>query len=150
MKEDTPIDKAALEQFESLSTEDWKQITDLNARIQSHTGTWGQTRGDEKTESGEISVPYVTSAPLIYEFTRMWYDKNLVVLFNWSEWTEGREWYAHNDPQKYDILDAVTALKLLTAILRYDRFSDGALMGKLASGDFPKIINRLVQIHEAA
>jgi hypothetical protein len=91
-------------------------------------------------------MPYAAAKPLVYEFTKTWDEKGLIIPFDWSEWQEGRDWYASADESKYDALDAETALKLLTAVIRNDRFNEGALMRAFESGDFPKIINKFVSL----
>ena len=74
------------------------------------------------------------------------YENELVVSFDWSAWDEGREWYKNSNESKYEALDIPTALKLLTAVMRNDRFNEGALVSAFESGDFPKIINKLVEL----
>ena len=74
------------------------------------------------------------------------YDKNLMVKFNWPEWQEGRDWYALQDDSKYAKLDVETCLKLLTAVIRNDRFNEGALVRAFEDGSFPKIIQKLMTL----
>ena len=130
--------------FSELSDETWGQFVDINNRVQSHEGSWGETRGGETDEKGVIQMPYWVSDPLINEFVAFFYSNELIVNFKWSEWDEGRDWYKNSDESKYDALDVPTTLKLLTAVIRNDRFSDGALVGAFESGEFPKLINTLV------
>lgn len=129
-----------------LSEDDWKQIGDLNNRIQTHTGSWGEMITESKTEPGTMVWPYSDEDPLVKEFVKLWYEKNLVVPFDWSDWQEGRDWYASTDDAKYNALDYETALKLLTAVIRNDRFNEGAILRSFESGDFPKIINRFTEL----
>ena len=129
-----------------LSDDDWKRIEDLNSRIQTHTGSWGEMITESKTEPGTMVWPYPDEDPLIREFIELWYEKNLVVPFDWGDWQEGRDWYANTDDSKYDTLDYETALKLLTAVIRNDRFNDGAILRSFESGDFPKIINKFTAL----
>ncbi len=142
------IDNVIQDRLDALSIEDWSKIMDMNAHIQNHKGSWGEIEGGKKTESGVIEMPYANPAPIISEFMKLWYEKDLVIAFDWSSWQEGRDWYANPDNDKYKKLDVVTALKLITAVLRNDRFNDGALMRAFESGDFPKIINRLIETHD--
>jgi len=130
--------------FSELSDETWEQFVDINNRVQSHEGSWGKTQGGETDENGVIQMPYSVPDPLVSEFVAFMYENELVVSFDWSAWNEGREWYKNNSESKYETLDIPTALKLLTAVMRNDRFSDGALVGAFESGEFPKLINTLV------
>lgn len=131
-----------------LTNEDWQDIESINAQIQSHTGTWGEMKGGEKDGSGIIEMPYAATDPLIHKFLELWYDKGLVVPFDWSKWDEGRNWYADTSDQKYKALDQETALKLLTAVIRNDRFNEGALLRAFEDGEFPKIISQFVSLRE--
>jgi hypothetical protein len=129
-----------------LSKDDWKEVEDINSQIQSHTGAWGEIKGGEKDEAGRIQMPYADHNPLIYTFLDLWDDKNLIIQFDWSEWDEGREWFASTDNTKYDKLDQETALKLITAVIRNGRFNEGALLRGFEDGDLPKIINKFVSL----
>jgi hypothetical protein len=148
MESQNDTDKTTLDQFNALTAEDWSQILDINNRIQAYDGSWGAIKGGEKDETGVIQMPYAESASIVSEFMVLWYEKDLVINFDWSSWQEGRDWYANEDTTKYEKLDTVTALKLMTAVLRNDRFNDSALMRAFESGDFPKMLQRLVDIHE--
>jgi len=129
-----------------LTDEDWKKIEELNGRIQSYEGSWGETKGGEEIKPGTIQMPFISYAPIVHEFLELWYDKGLIIPFSWSSWDEGSEWYANTDETKYDKLDNETALKLLTAVIRNDRFHEGALKHAFDDGDFPKIINKFVSL----
>lgn len=128
-----------------LSTEDWKEIEDINSQIQAHIGAWGEIRGGELDSFGIIEMPYAVHDPLIDEFVRLWYEKNLAIPFDWASWQGGRDWYANENDTKYETLDGETALKLLTAVIRNNRFNEGALLSAFESGVFPKIIDKLVR-----
>lgn len=132
--------------FSELSDETWEQFVDINNRVQSHEGSWGKTQGGETDENGVIQMPYSVPDPLVSEFVTFMYENELVVSFDWSAWDEGREWYKNSNESKYEALDIPTALKLLTAVMRNDRFNEGALVSAFESGDFPKIINKLVEL----
>lgn len=136
----------AVDNFKSMSDNDIQQLQNINARIQSHRGEWGIRHDDERTESGALIFPWIEQSLLIQEFVQFMYDKQLVVVFAWTEWQEGRDWYALNDDGKYNKLDVEIALKLITAVMRNDRFNDGALVRAFESDVIPKIIQKLITI----
>lgn len=115
-----------------LGDKDWRRLLELNRRIQEHEGAWG----------GRESRP----DPVIADFLDFWYTRNLVVRFDWPHWEEGRGWYRSTDDRKYPALDAATALKLLTVVIRSARFSEGELERAFESGEVPKIIHRVLEI----
>lgn len=132
----------AVRAFFSLEGADWRALLDLNRRIREHRGPWGHWE----------RPPHLLLHPdqLVSEFVQFWYAKKLIVVFEWGAWQEGRDWYRSADAGKYAALDVPTALKLLTAVIRNDRFNEGALVSAFESGDFPKILNRMVAIREGA
>lgn len=140
----TPL--LATDTFRNLSTSDIEVLKGLNARIQSHSGEWGVQHESKTTETGAKTFPFTEQHELIREFVQFMYDKDLVINFNWSAWQEGRDWYTSEDEEKYDKLDVEMALKLVTAIIRNDRFSEGALVQAFERGDFPRIINKLLTL----
>ena len=70
------------------------------------------------------------------------YELDLVIGFNWGRWEEGRKIVARGD---YKNQNPVTLLKILTAIIRNDRFNDGALIQAFENRTIEKI---LVELHK--
>lgn len=141
--------KVSLVSFDNLSKDACKNLIEINIKIQAHKGAWGMLRGSEKEADGTIQMPYWERDSLISDFVKFMYDKKLVPDFDWGQWTKGREWYLQAGEDKFNSLDTEMALKLLTAVMRNDRFNDGALVHAFESGDFPKIINKLVDLKGA-
>lgn len=133
------------EKLSSLTNTDWESLTDLNRRIQSHVGTWGERKGGMEIKPNLRTMPYVEKSDLVDEFVQMMYDKDLVVNFDWKNWDEGRVWMSDNNQAKYDNLDAEFTVKLITALIRQDRFSDGSLVRWFELGVMQKIIAALVK-----
>jgi len=136
----------SVDAFKRLSSDELKSLRDINDRIQGFKGKWGIYHESKQTESGALTFPWVEQEPLIQEFVQLMYEKHLVVKFDWPNWQEGRDWYVLQDDSKYAKLDVETSLKLLTAIMRNDRFNEGALVNAFDSGTFPKIIQNLITI----
>lgn len=135
-----------VDNYRNLSKENIEALRTIYARIQDYVGEWGIRHDNERTESGVLIFPWVEYYFLIQDFISFMYENDLVVKFRWTEWQEGRDWYAVDDENKYDTLDAETALKLLTAVIRNDRFNEGALVNAFETGVFPKIIQKLINI----
>lgn len=75
-----------------------------------------------------------------YDFTDVMYELKLVVNFDWPAWTEGQKIAATGN---YENLDRITLLKILSAIIRNDRFSEGALLNAFKNGTIEKILIQL-------
>lgn len=70
------------------------------------------------------------------------YDLNLVLKFDWGAWEEGKE-ILNSGEQNFFALEPVTLCKLLTALIRTDRFMDGTLVSNFVNGTIIKIIKAL-------
>jgi hypothetical protein len=136
----------AVDNYRNLSKENVEALRTIYARIQDYVGEWGIHHNNERTESGVLIFPWIENYFLIQDFTSFMYENELIVKFSWTEWQEGRDWYALDDDSKYVNLDVETALKLITAIVRSDRFNEGALVNAFETGVFPRIIQKLVTI----
>jgi hypothetical protein len=136
----------AVELFNNLSGEDTATLKELNTKIQNHTGKWGTQKGGDRTASGSIEMPWIEKDPLIYEFLDFMDDKNLLPFFHWADWDEGSELFTSEAANKYDRTDIATALKLIYSAIRKDRFGEGTLVWAFESGQFTKLINRLVEL----
>jgi hypothetical protein len=140
--------KQAVKAFEELSTEERTTFADLNKKIQIYDGEWSIHKGGDKNADGSIQMPYVQSDPLIWEFINFMQDKNLLPFFDWVKWHEGSELFTSTDENKYETLDLETALKLIYAAIRKERFSDGTIAWAFRTGGFTKLVNRLALLSE--
>lgn len=78
--------------------------------------------------------------PAVESLVRWLYDRGLVVVgFAWADWDEGRR-LQPSDLAGCPVRDAV---KMLTAVVRNDRFCAGALGGALESGMVQACLARL-------
>ncbi len=81
-------------------------------------------------------------APIVQQFLETVYSIPIIIAFDWVHWDEGRQ-IARNPDFDYDTLDLVTKCKLITAIVRSDRFSEGALVAAFESGLILKILKSI-------
>jgi Family of unknown function (DUF6508) len=122
----------------SISQFEWKKLFDLLSEIE-ETKIFGVLRGGEKQADGAIISPWYQRSEVVNNFERVAYELGIVVPFDWGSWDEGRAILGEKQPD-FEQLDAVTLCKLITAIIRNDRFCEGALVGSFESGVMPKII----------
>lgn len=79
------------------------------------------------------------------EFLTYFYEELFVINFDWGSWDEGRQFLKSENPD-YGSTDEVFCYKLMAAIIRNDRFFEGALKSNLKNGTIPKIIERLIEL----
>ena len=77
-------------------------------------------------ENGVLSIPYIDYSDKVLEFLKILYSTDFIVNFNWAKWDEGREIISNNELIKQS--DLLTLRKLLTAIVRNERFCEGVLI----------------------
>lgn len=129
------------QKIESMTAGDWKPLLDLIPEI-------------EKTETfyipGEISYPdeytliigQSTQSSVVYRFTEIVYQIQIIIDFNWGSWNEGRKLISNPDTD-IDAIDIPTLCKLITAIVRNDRFCEGALAARFEDGTILKILTSI-------
>ena len=113
-----------------LKKEDFKLLIDLIPEIKSKSefGTW-----KDSNEDGTKTFPFVVPVEVVDKFHSIVYDIPIILPFDWGSWGEGRRILA--DPNtNYKSFDLVTICKLITGIVRNDRFCEGALVGAFESG----------------
>ena len=75
--------------------------------------------------------PYPQYAPAVIAAEAALYDMGLIMGFDWPSWSESQR-YFDGEP----VEDRVVAAKLLTAVVRAERFSEGSLAATVESGVF--------------
>ena len=121
-------------------------LKSLIKSINDYKGKWSE---DRSTEVGNVIHYNPWNAPIIMLAMDFLYDNDLIIKFDWVEWDEGREFFINDDPNKYDSIDREWVLKLLTALVRNERFCDGAWARSFESGDAQKLFARLLEIEES-
>jgi len=116
----------------SYTKEQWKPLLDLIPIIE-NTEKFGKVGGGEKGEEGVFKMPYSIPSEIVVRFEEIVYQIPTIINFDWSEWGEGREMLNNKDID-FDSFDIPTKCKMITAIVRNDRFCEGALVGAFESG----------------
>jgi hypothetical protein len=116
----------------------YKKLTALIPKIEI-TKSFGSLIVDE-SEEGEIQFPFYSSTNIVDEFLSIMYDENLIINFDWPSWEEGKRIMSQGN---FIGLDSFTLMKLLTAIVRSDRFNEGNLVANFENGNILKILQEL-------
>src|ERR1035437_6185406 len=119
----------------SLYKSEWDKLFNLLPEIE-HTGSFGKISSSEKT------FPHWDSSEMVDKTLNVIYELNLLPNFDWSKWKKGR--FILNDiNSNYEKLDTITLCKLLTIIIRSDRFNEGFLISCFEKNIVAKIVRGL-------
>jgi hypothetical protein len=132
-----------IEKINAFTDQDWKPLLDLIPEIEK-TQTFGDFYGVERTESNELVLPYTVNGSLVDQFLEIVYELPVIINFKWSAWAEGRE-MARNPDFDFNSIDIPTKCKLITALVRNDRFNDGVLINAFESGLMLRILKAIKQ-----
>ena len=91
---------------------------------------------------GVYQEDYVEPAEVVLEFCRRVQRMNLILNFDWAHWNEGRK-IVRTRNFDYDTIDIPTKCKIITAIVRNDRYCTGALVFAFESGLILKILKSI-------
>lgn len=106
------------------------------------TTVFGEWARRDKGKDGVIQLPYCLPAPIVSQFLNIVYTIPIIISFDWGAWYEGRI-IASNEGFDFDTIDLVTKCKLITVIVRNDRFCEGALVSAFKSGLILKILKSI-------
>lgn len=125
----------------NIEPQSWARFHDLVKSIYDEKN-FGEIINSPKRTEAYLEFPNWNYTEKIREFVKVSYDLNILVPFDWREWTEGQDMI--NDPQQdYLQLDAVILCKLLTLVIRAERFYEGYLNNCLQNGSVLKIVTAL-------
>ena len=127
--------------LETLKTKDWKRLFDLLPQIEK-TEKFGEIKGGEKLENGSMADFYWSWSEIVDKAFNVITELNLNPIFDWSSWKEGKS-FLNDNHFDYSELDTITLCKLLTTIIRADRFNNGFMISCFESGIITKIIKGL-------
>ena len=125
----------------AFNQEDWQPLIELIPKIKS-TSKFGEMVGGEIYEKGNIDFPYCIEAPIVTKFLKIIYDMPIIIDFNWGAWEEGRK-IASDEDFDFNRLDLPTKCKLITALVRNDRFCEGVLVSAFESGLILRILKSI-------
>lgn len=140
---------AALDERLLLPTVDFKPLSaeDLDALLEflEPLARPGFVAGHWVTEKGML--PFFVSAPELGAFVRAAYEHGFVVPFNWPDWREEADRLLA-DPSALAEADLATIRKLITGLVRAERFSEGTLAEASDNGQLVAVLRRLKTIRE--
>ena len=102
----------------------------------------------ERQEDGSLSMPWCELSPDAAEFSRGMYGKGLIVQFDWPAWGETAKRY-FDHPDRLVAASLEDCLKLLTVLVRADRFNEGLLGSMIERGQVATVLKRIRDIRDA-
>jgi hypothetical protein len=78
-------------------------------------------------------VPPFSAAEVVGKFQYTFEELGLMISFDWGSWIEGRE-ILEGKSFDFDAIDIPTKCKLISMIIRNDRFCNGYLVSTFESG----------------
>jgi len=80
-----------------------------------------------------------------HKFVEIVYNLNIVINFDWMNWTEGKELFESRD-FNLENSDIVELCKFITVFTRNDRFCEGFLNSEIRNGKVLKVLKRMNEI----
>ena len=134
-------EKDCEDRIEALTRQDWSPLLALIPKIE-NTSKFGEWSSGMADEEGVIHLPYCVPEPIVSQFLEIVYAIPIIISFDWGSWEEGRK-MANDDNFNFDCTNLLAKCKLLTAIVRNDRFCEGALVSAFESGLILKILKSI-------
>ena len=128
-------------------------IPDLKDRLDALAGFLPRFEASD-FEFGEMiqrpgGMPFYSSSEDALSFVQVCYDMKWVHPFDWVEWMESPEAeHLRDDPAALESATPDQLQRLLTVLIRQDRFVDGALEGAYESGLLMRIVRRAAVLAE--
>lgn len=127
--------------IQSYTLEDWRPLVKLIPEMERTRkfGWWVTEKGDPD----HLPVaPYIQHGELVDTFLKVVYALPIIIDFNWMEWREGIRMVS-DTRFDYDTVDIPTKCKLLTALIRNERYCEGYLLGSFQSGVVLRIVKSI-------
>ena len=121
------------EQIHAFTQQDWQPLIELIPKVES-TSKFGEW------EEGNILFPYCIEGPIVSQFLHIVYRLPIIISFDWGAWETGKTSY--DDFDLYT-LDLPAKCKLITSIVRSDRFCEGTLVSAFESGLILRILKSI-------
>lgn len=127
---------------DKIPKKDWMELIELIPEIENILISNEKSKSNSE---GELIFNYSVFNEVISKFHKVVYEKKIVLVFDWGEWNEGKE-ILENGRDDYNTFDLMTLVKLISTIVRNDRFCEGYLDSKFEDGTVLKVLNRIKSI----
>lgn len=129
---------------------DLSALAAFASRLNKPGASFGKmTSTTDAERDGEVAAwPYWDSSPLAEEFIEMAYDAGWVHgNFDWSKWASTNEGQTYlTDPSSIATATSHQLQKIITALLRSEKFCEGSVLQAFESGLIPAIASRAANL----
>lgn len=122
-------------------------ITSFIGRIETPGAKFGEVHLPVRTKTRALTFPWCEQSELVTDFVKVMYENHLVVVFDWTAWSEGTSLAEH--PESIAGAGFTECLKFLTAQIRQDRFCEGHLIAAFEQGQIASVLRRLHELRRA-
>ena len=129
---------------------DWQPLLVLIPKIQRARtfGKWISSNKGDGTIENPYQIPHFYNSKLVNQFASFAYDLPILVNFSWICWDDLHT-YLKDKTFDFDTIDIPTKCKVITAIIRADRFCESATAAEFKSGLIVRILKSIQkQLHE--
>ncbi len=144
-----PTDADMLAGVRSAAPADWDELRRLAEEVEQERTITGWT-GDasptlHETDPQLVEWPHPRYADTVVALEQLLYTMGAVVPFDWPEWYRGQSF----TPESVAGRPVADAVRLITSVIRGERFSDGAIAACIDDGTLPAALRRLLDWHDA-
>lgn len=120
---------------------DWRLLFDLLPEIKQGK-KFGKLVAAKLMPDGNLSMPFWHEDEVVSRFFNAVYLLGIVTVFDWATWQEGID-ILNNPDSDFKDYDMETLCKLVTLIVRSDKFCEGYLINCFETGTMARIIEAL-------
>jgi hypothetical protein len=135
-----------LQHLQTLDEDDWAPLWALIPELEA-TDDFGTWEGIQSM-SGGIQMPYFVASPVVERLMATIVRLHIMVPFEWRQWEAGRKIVERGDfhPEDHSLVDCC---RLLTYMVRADRFHEGLIGNCCAKGLVTQILKAMKRQVEA-
>jgi hypothetical protein len=107
------------------------------------SGDFGKLILPEKTPEGILGFPYWEETEPVSLFRKLACGIPLLIEYDWASWQDGRQ-ILQNHTEIPENMGIIQLCKLITMIIRADRFNEGFMIQQFENGNVLRVLRALV------
>ncbi|MCW5766376.1 MAG: hypothetical protein KIT68_10430 [Phycisphaeraceae bacterium] len=132
---------------EPLTPESYAAMRHWLPRLEARAMGRQIVRPSDPARPGVVFIPMLEQSPDVQAFTQVLYELGWVVSFNWPAWQgTPRAKQLFDEPGTIESASALELRLMITAVVRAERFCEGAVHGSIDSGLFGRIARRAAEL----